>query len=579
MWRPVLCEGKGVDEPQGENADSAPAQEEGQEARPLVRPHQPTPEMIAAHEISHVPYRNWCRACVAGRGRAYSHRPSTQTSSTPVVSMDYLYFNEPSSGSSLPTLVLRDGMSKAIFSHLLPAKGTQASAYPERAVLKDLHFLGYRRVILKHDQEPAIKALARAVKAGFEREVVPEESPKGDAHGQSNGAAERAVQTCQGLVRTLKAHLEEKLGREIGSSSSILAWMVEHAGTLRTLYSQEGAEGLTPFQRIKGRKWQIALPCFGEVVDYRKRTQDKLEGRWNEGIFLGVRLTSSEKIIGTENGIFVVQGIRRKPDGNQYNADLLQKTKGISWKPMPDGAGQGDSDRLPSPLVIAPQVMEGLPHPPPGQTESSAPYRRLYIRQADLELHGCTGGCEACAAIREGRSRSGILHSEHCRKRLVEALKATSAGQLRLEREREKEELYIAKVIEEDDKKRKQDADEKRKEEGTEKRRATSLEAPQVATMPPPNPGGASSSSGRSTASVARPNKRKGDEADDCLRAENREQPRGSPRKRKAEEPEAMLERLLHAQRESFIGTLTSSRPTCDWEDGLSQEHVYQTFL
>lgn len=249
-WRPVLC-------PQGESADSAPAlQEEGQEARPIARPHQPTPEMIAAHEVSHVPYRNWCRACVAGRGRAYSHRPSIQTSSTPVISMDYLYFNEPSSGSgsSLPTLVLRDGMSKAIFSHLLPAKGTQGSTYPEKAVLKDLNFLGYRRLVLKHDQEPSIKALARTVKAGFEGEVLPEESPKGDAHGQSNGAAERAVQTCQGLVRTLKAHLE----RPIGSSFSVLAWMVEHAGTLHTLYSQEGAEGLTPFQRIKGRKWQIA---------------------------------------------------------------------------------------------------------------------------------------------------------------------------------------------------------------------------------------------------------------------------------------------------------------------------------
>ncbi|CAK9097534.1 Retrovirus-related Pol polyprotein from transposon TNT 1-94 [Includes: Protease [Durusdinium trenchii] len=349
-----------------------------------------------------------------------------------------------------------DGMSKAIFSHLLPAKGTQGSTYPEKAVLKDLNFLGYRRLVLKHDQEPSIKALARTVKAGFEGEVLPEESPKGDAHGQSNGAAERAVQTCQGLVRTLKAHLE----RPIGSSFSVLAWMVEHAGTLHTLYSQEGAEGLTPFQRIKG---------------------------------------------------------------------------------------------------------------------GGTPYRRLYIRQADLEFHGYTGGYDACAAIREGRNRSGILHSEHCRKRVIEALGTTDVGRLRLEREKEKEELYIAKVIEEDDKKRKQEAQPKQQEDKSEKKRATSLEAPQAAILPPPNPGGASSSSGQSTDSVARP-KRKGGEADDSLRAEEREQLRSAPQKRKAEEPEAMLESLIHAQREAYIGTLASSRPTCDWEDGLSQEQIYQTF-
>ena len=33
-------------------------------------PNEPTKEEREAHEILHEPYRAWCRACVAGRGRS-----------------------------------------------------------------------------------------------------------------------------------------------------------------------------------------------------------------------------------------------------------------------------------------------------------------------------------------------------------------------------------------------------------------------------------------------------------------------------------------------------------------------------
>ena len=31
---------------------------------------------------------------------------------------------------------------------------------------------------------------------------------------------------------------------------------------VHTLFSQEDSEGMTPFQKLKGRTWQIALPSF-----------------------------------------------------------------------------------------------------------------------------------------------------------------------------------------------------------------------------------------------------------------------------------------------------------------------------
>ena len=151
---------------------------------------------------------------------------------------------------SLPTVVLRDRASKAIFSHLLPTKGPVGSTYPEKAVLRDLNWLGYKRLVLT-DQENAIKALGAAMKAGFPEDLTLEESPKGDSHGQSNGTAEKAAQRVQGQVRTMKYALEQSAGGELPKDSVIFPWMIEYAGVLHTLFSQEDSEGMTPFQKLK----------------------------------------------------------------------------------------------------------------------------------------------------------------------------------------------------------------------------------------------------------------------------------------------------------------------------------------
>ncbi|CAE6933232.1 RE2 [Symbiodinium sp. CCMP2592] len=563
------------------SASSQPQVDEGQSAQPLARPDRPTPEMIAAHEVSHVPYRSWCRACVAGRGRAYQHKASGQESTVPVISMDYLYFNERTDGAGLPTIVLRDRHSKAIFSHLLPCKGTTGSTHPERAILKDLEFLGYKKLVLKNDQEASIKALSLAVRNGFSGEIVPEESPKGDHHGQSNGEAERSVQTVQGLVRTLKASLTEK-GITLEPTSSVFAWMIEYAGVLHTLFSQELHEGLTPFQRIKGRKWQVALPCFGEAVDFRRNTRSKLDSRWQSGVYLGLRLQSTEKIVGTNQGIFVVQSIKRKPEGQQWDSDLVKAVRGLPWKTSPDETGDGA--RLPEPLTVRAQVEEGLPPPARELVKPEvAPFRRTYIRQSDLDKFGYTAGCEACSAIREGRRRTGINHTEHCRSRIMEALKDSESGKARLEREEQRESEFFDKV---------NTAEEKKRKVSTGQEASSSIEPPvaqpsrplTIARQPPLRPevpsepsslppGGAAASAAPSGGQ-----KRKSEGGGDEGRAELAPpDERSEGQKRKSpEDAEGMIEELILQEREGFIASVENEeQPTCDLEDDLWEEKFY----
>jgi len=40
----------------------------------LIDPKLPSREEVDAHELTHLPYRNWCRHCVKGRGVEAAHR-------------------------------------------------------------------------------------------------------------------------------------------------------------------------------------------------------------------------------------------------------------------------------------------------------------------------------------------------------------------------------------------------------------------------------------------------------------------------------------------------------------------------
>ena len=166
----------------------------------------------------------------------------------------------------------------------MPSKGV-THPYPARALMADLDFMAYRRVILKSDQEPSTVALCDAVKNGWHCEIVPEASPKGES--KSNGEVERAVHSVHGLARTSKLP-GTTIWNHVGVAKSAVG-LVEHCSTLLLLFHKgEPHDGHTAYMRLKGKPWRVELPSFGECVGYRKRTRHKLESRWSSGVFVGV---------------------------------------------------------------------------------------------------------------------------------------------------------------------------------------------------------------------------------------------------------------------------------------------------
>ena len=54
--------------------ESVPEQGERFDGRTKVRPILPSANEIAEHEVTHYPYRDWCRDCVASAGRRDGHK-------------------------------------------------------------------------------------------------------------------------------------------------------------------------------------------------------------------------------------------------------------------------------------------------------------------------------------------------------------------------------------------------------------------------------------------------------------------------------------------------------------------------
>ena len=174
-------------------AEQEAAAEEATAAPTMAAPEQPTTQMIEAHRASgHLPFRSWCSSCVRGRGRSLAHRKQNKDQETiPTISVDFGFFgSEENPNKDNPVLVIKDRKSRAIWAHMLPSKGID-QPYGVKSLVRALTTTGYKRVIIKSDQEPAIKALVAKAIEEWHGEAVPEMSPKGES--KSNGEIEREL--------------------------------------------------------------------------------------------------------------------------------------------------------------------------------------------------------------------------------------------------------------------------------------------------------------------------------------------------------------------------------------------------
>jgi hypothetical protein len=413
-------------------------EEEAAERPPPVmrrRPNAPTAAEREEHERMHEPYRAWCPACVAGRGRADAHLARHEAEKgIPVIGVDYGYQNEQegedeaADDGSNPLLCGRNSRDRMMFCHLLKEKGN--SVRNREVLARELEAGGYQRQIVRSDGEPAmvahvVGAIQQAMLSGAPLEFLREQVSKGQSQG--NGLAEGAVKEAKAKIRTLRHAAEHGLGRTIPDNHDVLAWLPTHAAATINV-TRVGVDGRTPYELRYGKKFRRPVAPWGQKVHWMPTgklvSRTAAESRWKEGIFLGLYWRGpNDYAVGTPDGVMAARAIKLMPEEDAWDSELVLAVKGVPWDRMKAEAAE---------RILMPRVAVAVDLPPPPEPAEQRP-RRVYIRRdVELRRHGMTDGCPGCLAASQGQKKAEV-HTDACRARIEECMRRDAEGAARLE--------------------------------------------------------------------------------------------------------------------------------------------------
>ena len=115
------------------------------------------------------------------------HRKPEGPGLVPIVSIDYAFMgkgqvdnegvgaggdDDADADAQNPLIVMEDDATKAVIARMVPRKGPDEHAVAR--VAQDIKNFGYRKIIFKSDQEPAILALKDEVRRALDQGVITE---------------------------------------------------------------------------------------------------------------------------------------------------------------------------------------------------------------------------------------------------------------------------------------------------------------------------------------------------------------------------------------------------------------------
>ena len=192
--------------------------------------------------------------------------------------------------------------------------------------------LGWKRLLLRSDNERALLAFLRAAAAGLEGvDVIGQASPEGD-HA-ANGLAEVGAREVKAQTRVLKSHLEEGLKRQLDWSEPMAAWLVRHSANCLSRYRIQ-SDGKTLDQRRKGKRWRRQAAELGEKAEFlpvAARREGRVTGdaeRMMDGICVGHRDRTGASLFLSEYGWLRGTSVQTKTADQQWDNEFIRKSRG-----------------------------------------------------------------------------------------------------------------------------------------------------------------------------------------------------------------------------------------------------------
>ena len=129
----------------------------------------PTLKEREEHDRTHLPYRSWCRHCVAARVGNPAHRGRRfataieEDKDQKQVSCDHCFMRDQPGMESAKIIVSKDRATRMVSAHVVPLKGAVLDRVIQQCA-RDLERLGhYGQVTLKSDQEVVIVDVLREI--------------------------------------------------------------------------------------------------------------------------------------------------------------------------------------------------------------------------------------------------------------------------------------------------------------------------------------------------------------------------------------------------------------------------------
>ena len=277
-----------------------------------------------------------------------------------------------------------------------------------------LRGLGWKRLLLRSDNDRALLAFLRAAAANLEGvEVIEQASPEGD-HA-ANGLAEVGVREVKAQTRVLKSHLEERLKRQLDWSEPLATWLVRHSAKCLSRYRIQN-DGKTPDQRRTGKRWRRQVVEFGEKAAFlpvAARREGRVAGdaeRMMDGIFVGHHERTGASLFLSERGLLRGTRVQRKTADQRWDNEFIRKCRGVPWILI------GEEPEVRPPPV--PAVMMPIPE----AIVRTPQQRRRYILKQDVARYGPTPECGASTTLAAGAQRVTKPHSDECRARMEELM-------------------------------------------------------------------------------------------------------------------------------------------------------------
>ena len=289
-----------------------------------VQERQPRPQHLAEapdeatqmrHNLSHLPYADWCPSCIAHRSRPdrQERTGAVKESGTPTISFDFAYtkaVGEDGIARNTDTviaLVMVDSVTNYV--GCVPVRAKCQTDLMVRELLQFTQTLGHTECTYLCDNEPAARTLQRmAVRARLALGLpTKDKNPAAYSHG--NSLCENTIQRVCDLAGTLMHRVQDKLSTVLDTNNGLWSWAMRHSAWLLNRFAV--VHGATPYELVYNKVYQGRMTEFAEPAFSYTHTSHKGNAKWQRVIVLGKTESQYTYVVFTGKSVMLSRSVRR----------------------------------------------------------------------------------------------------------------------------------------------------------------------------------------------------------------------------------------------------------------------------